>query len=163
MLPDYSMHLVGGDIDNITIEMVAQSLAYTNRYNGFFGAYSVAQHSVLVSRRCPDVFKLSGLLHDAPEMILSDVTSPVKNEMTRGDYKALEDHYHRAFDDKLNVQTRHFEVKEIDLRMLVTEARSFGCPLDHFPPVEPYDFKVDIWPAEAAKEAFLNKYRELTK
>lgn len=57
------------------IMSIAAALSHINRFNGHQGQYNVAQHCVLVSRMLPDEWKLSGLLHDATEAYLGDVTS----------------------------------------------------------------------------------------
>ena len=63
------------------IYSIAYSLSFINRFTGHAGAYSVAQHSILVAQHLPEEFKLSGLLHDATEAYLSDVSSPLKRLM----------------------------------------------------------------------------------
>lgn len=65
--------------EDIYIEDMARGLANLNRFNGQFGGYSVAQHSVLVSRICPPHLQLAGLLHDGPEYITGDLVHHVKH------------------------------------------------------------------------------------
>lgn len=72
------------DLNNPVYDIrdMAHSLARLCRYNGHcLGFYSVAEHSVLVSRIMED-FKLGdpfeGLLHDGTEAYLSDVPAPFK-------------------------------------------------------------------------------------
>ncbi|WP_226781860.1 hypothetical protein [Oceaniglobus trochenteri] len=56
---------------------IADTLAKINRFNGrTCGPWSVASHSVLVSQLCPPAQKANGLLHDAHEFIIGDLTSP---------------------------------------------------------------------------------------
>ena len=72
------MVLTDPDPKLIDIFDVAHHLANINRYVGAtFYPYSVAQHSVLVSYLMPEL-QMYGLLHDAPEYVLGDDSSPKK-------------------------------------------------------------------------------------
>jgi hypothetical protein len=161
MLGDFSIHTVGGAIgDKITPETIAHHLAHINRYNGAFGAYSVAQHCVHVSEQLPPLLKFSGLMHDVCEVWTGDITTPIKRYLGLP-AGHLEAHYLTQVDARWQVETRHKLVHEADLRMLITELVSFGAPLKGFPTAEPYDFTVRSWTAEQAKAAWLAVYYAL--
>ena len=84
---------------DIEIEDIAHGLARVARWNGQTRgdwAYSVAQHSLLVTDLCgelrarpPDSWLLAALLHDAPEYVVGDLITPFKAAVGSG-YKALE-------------------------------------------------------------------------
>lgn len=78
---------------DIEPQAMMESLLYVNRFTGHAGAYSVAQHSVLVA--CfvarltdrPELFR-EALYHDLHESYVGDVTSPLKSLLP--DYRAIE-------------------------------------------------------------------------
>lgn len=85
---------------DIEIEDIAHGLAFVARWNGQTRgdfAYSVAEHSLLVetlfgriSPKAPAKWHLAALLHDAPEYVIGDMISPVKDAVGP-DYGALDD------------------------------------------------------------------------
>ncbi len=85
---------------DIEIEDIAHGLAFVARWNGqTVGdfAYSVAEHSLLVEAlfcrivpNAPAKWKLAALLHDAPEYVIGDMISPVKNAVGPG-YEELDE------------------------------------------------------------------------
>lgn len=142
------------------IQHIAFRLSHINRFNGSVGAYSVAQHSVLVAEVLPDHLKLAGLLHDVSEAYIGDITRPLKGHIQG--YDELESFYDYVIDRHYGVEVHHPLVKEADMRMVVTEARSFGMPWGHFKHIgEPYDFTVQRMTPEEAMTQFVNLYKEL--
>jgi 5'-deoxynucleotidase YfbR-like HD superfamily hydrolase len=85
---------------DIEIEDIAHGLAFVARWNGQTAgdhAYSVAEHSLLVTDlfcrmqpKAPAKWQLAALLHDAPEYVIGDMISPVKNAVGPG-YEALDE------------------------------------------------------------------------
>jgi len=80
---------------------VANGLASTARYAGQLdGVYNVAQHSVLVAMLLEELhpgypqMHYAGLMHDATESLMGDVTSPLKKMLP--DYQAMEARLHAA-------------------------------------------------------------------
>lgn len=156
-------HHIGKPFVPCDIEEIAYRLSYINRFNGSVGSYSVAQHSVLVAHACPEHLQLAGLLHDVPEAYLGDVTAPLKRHIG-GKYEELEEFYHDVIDKHYGVDTRDADVKAVDLRMLVTEAKCFGMEMKWFEGLgKPYNLHIGNMRPAVARAEFLKLYRELTE
>ena len=99
MLSGRRLDLLNPTWSDVEIEDIAHGLSRVARWNGQTEgdwAYSVADHSVLVTRiavklrpNCSYEDRLIALLHDAPEYVIGDLISPFK-AMIGGDYKTLE-------------------------------------------------------------------------
>lgn len=75
------------DAESIDIRDIAHALSMVCRYTGHVGRhYSVAEHSVLVARLLeltgyPPLVQLCGLMHDAHEAYVADLSSPMKRAL----------------------------------------------------------------------------------
>lgn len=149
------------------VEDIATSLSKICRYNGHCnGFYSVAEHSVYVSRIVPDWLSLPGLFHDGPEAFIGDMAGPLK--LLLPDYKKIEATIEDAVAQRFNIPMEHFkhpEVKKADLRMLLTEQKQImPNPEDNWPctdGLEPADITIVGLNHEAARSLFLNRYYEI--
>jgi 5'-deoxynucleotidase YfbR-like HD superfamily hydrolase len=79
----------------ITVQMVADALSRLNRFTGHGTAYSVARHSVFVSRLLDMSTEVAmyGLIHDAHETVINDICWPVKQALgpaARAEFDAIE-------------------------------------------------------------------------
>lgn len=67
---------------DVAVEDIAAHLSKICRYNGACKRfYSVAEHSVIVSRLVPAELALSALFHDAAEAYCQDIVRPVKRHL----------------------------------------------------------------------------------
>ncbi len=73
------VNLVDPEVESIDIYDIASGLAYQGRFTGqTIEYYPVAIHSILVSYLVPPEQALAGLLHDAAEAYINDISRPVK-------------------------------------------------------------------------------------
>lgn len=163
--------------EQVCIEDIAHSLSLICRFNGHCKFhYSVAQHSVHVCDKLPKRQKLAGLLHDAAETYLGDVTRPLKRHIGFVDGDAAA----RSFSDveyaTLQVIFKVFEgpnlhcdwnrIIAVDNRMVMTEARDIMVkpPMPWHVPARPYaDLTIHEWTPKTAEMLFLQRFKELTK
>lgn len=81
--------------EQVDLGDIAHALAHINRFTGHVGTYSVAAHSIVVAHIARDLADaagastterllayLDGLLHDAHEAYINDLSSPMKRAMT---------------------------------------------------------------------------------
>jgi hypothetical protein len=152
------------------IKDIAHALSMNCRYTGHCSRfYSVAEHSVHVSNLLNGTgLELAGLLHDASEAYIADISSPVKNCLP--DYKKIEDNISATLFAKYGLEYPvHPAVKHCDLVMLSTEAHhlipSRGDTWDMWlyrkrPPVAA-GIKPSCVDPQVAKTLFLERYYEL--
>lgn len=120
--------LKGESRPDVPYEDIALGLARTARFNGqTTHFYSVAQHSVLVSRRVaeltddPEII-LKGLCHDMSESFTGDLISPLKALMPK--FKELERKIEDYINDSLGLAHVDYSlIKRADLELLATEKR----------------------------------------
>ncbi len=108
---------------DINIVDIAHSLSMTCRFGGHTTRfYSVAQHSALVAANVPAADALWGLLHDASEAYLADVSKPVKPLLTG--YSEIEGKVMAAVCQKFGLPPEMpASVKAMDATLLFTEKR----------------------------------------
>ena len=117
--------------EQIEIEDIAHALAHECRYAGHVKEfYSVAQHSVIVSRLCEPQDALWGLLHDGAEAYLGDVVKPLKVTGAFAAFREMELRMQLAICSRFGLPPEEpASVKRIDKAMVAIEARDLLAPL----------------------------------
>lgn len=107
----------------IHIATIARGLANICRYAGQVdGYYSVAEHSVLMSRMVAEEHAAEALMHDAAEALIGDIRKPLKAIWP--EYKALEEKLERFIAQRFGLQyPRHPDIKDADNRIIWLEQR----------------------------------------
>lgn len=157
----------------ISIADIAHALSLQCRFTGHVRKfYSVAEHSVHVSRICDPAEALWGLLHDASEAYLCDVSRPIKRLPEMAAYRAAEKNLQAAIMNRFGLAPDEPpSVKHADTIMLGVEARDLMSPLKH---PERWAWCTDLasgtkirvtrpWTPDQAREKFLARFAELTK
>lgn len=149
---------------DIDIDDIAHALAMKCRYNGHTSHfYSVAEHSVYVSHYVPAQYALWGLLHDASEAYLPDVSRPIKPHMPG--FRAIEDRVMDAVTTRFGMQASEpVAVKTVDTAILHDEKKAL-MPHDPLPwgiPGEGLGVRIECWSPTEAKVKFLQRFKALT-
>lgn len=118
-------HPLAPRVGDVKLKDIARALSCICRFGGHCNAfYSVAQHSVLVSRLVPGHLALLGLLHDAAEAYLGDIPRPFKRLPMFDAYRAAEAAAESAIAERFGLRYPFPpEVKAADDRALAIEAR----------------------------------------
>jgi hypothetical protein len=145
---------------------IAHALSNLCRYGGHCKKfYSVAEHSVHVSRVVPPEHALAGLLHDATEAYCADVPRPLKRFLTG--YAEIEQRIWVAIATRFQLPVDlPATVKEADNTVLLAEKEQILGPTPlpwHWAAgLNPADVRIDCWSPHDAKQAFIHRYLELT-
>lgn len=152
--------------EEVRIRDIAHALAQQCRFSGHTRQfYSVAQHSVEVSRHCPPERALWGLLHDASEAYLLDLPTPLKHLPEMSAYRAAERRLQRVIYTSFGLHgTPPASVKRADLLMLATEAAHFVWPQVAPWIALPNPLPIHLIPLSPvqAEMAFLQRFEQLT-
>ncbi|HLZ18041.1 MAG TPA: hypothetical protein VKO67_00435 [Smithellaceae bacterium] len=141
----------------VLVEDIIHSLPLINRFNGAtMFPYSVAQHSLYVAGLLPPELKLHGLLHDAAEVYVGDMVSPLKKIML--EYKQVEARITKVVAGVFGLcYPEPSKVKKADLAVLSAEhdqvlMPSYGPWYKDFP--KPAAIRIEQMPWEHVKEAY---------
>lgn len=150
--------------EDVCIEDIAHSLSMMCRYGGHSTRfYSVAEHSVLVSRYVDPEYALWGLLHDAAEAYSSDIPRPLKRNLP--DWKPMEDKIMAAVCERFGLAgDEPPQVKAVDLAITSDEKAAIMAPCERQWEALPAALGawVQGYGPEDAKRIFLEAFDALT-
>lgn len=149
--------------EDIAIEDIAHALSMLCRYGGHcLRFYSVAEHSIHLSRAVLPEHAMWALLHDASEAYLVDVPRPIKKNLLG--YKQFEDRLSQVIADVFRLPwPTPLAVKTADTAILTDE----WLVLMSKPPetwstdCAPLGITMNFWTPAEAEMAFLARYYEL--
>jgi hypothetical protein len=152
--------------EEVDINDIAHSLALQCRFNGhsiFF--YSIAQHSVLVSKIVSSEQALAALFHDASESYTGDIVSPLKKFLPP-EFKEIEKGIEKVIFEHFKIKNVDYcEIKKADKIALFTERRDLmkkpHSKWDDEGLFKPHPDKIIPLNPEKAEYEFLERYREL--
>lgn len=149
--------------EDVRIVDIAHALSMLCRYTGHCSKfYSVAEHSVHVSHVVPPDLALLGLMHDATEAYVNDLSRPLKRSLP--DYRKIEALNWYAIAEKFNL-ARHLprEVHDADIAVLLTEQAALMPRLPAEQGVSGEAARVHILAVSPpiAEKMFLQRYYEL--
>ena len=148
----------------IHIVSIAHALSHICRFTGHTREfYSVAQHCVMVSQIVPPELALAGLLHDAAEAYLGDVSKPLK--MILPDYLEIEKIVEKAVFThfKIGNTPYHAEIKRADAKMYLTERRDLmpSAPEQLLHGISPLQDRLIPLNSYSARRLFLQRFQYL--
>jgi hypothetical protein len=147
-------YLCDPDPAELDVEVIAHSLSKLCRYTGHTSShYSVAQHCVVVSRIVPRDLAMAGLMHDASEAYIGDISRPLKivlEDLAPGIVPGIENAIHAAVAERFGFLYPHDPlVKDADNVALATELPA------------PLEGRLYPWSDTIAESAFIRRFQEL--
>lgn len=162
------LDLLEPEPSSIFVEDIADALSKLCRFTGHTTSfYSVAQHCIHVSKLVPEHYALEGLMHDATEAFIGDLSTMLK-AILGAPIKLLENNLHWAIAYRFGLRyPMPAPIKAADWVSLATERRDLMVPVDaeawtiwNLP--EPDATRLYPMAPHLARDAFLRRFEELS-
>ena len=150
--------------EDVSIFDIARSLANICRFTGHTSRFfSVAEHCVRVSKMVPEEDALYGLLHDATEAYVGDLSFPLKHQPEMQPYLDIEAKVWAAIAAKFGLPEEEPPcVKEADRETCRQEGALLIKGWDDPPHDDPYPYVRCLRP-RIAQRIFLARFTELVR
>jgi len=156
-------YLLESDTCKIFIDDIAWALSNICRFNGHCkNFYSVAEHSIMVSRYTSINNKKWGLLHDAAEAYIGDLSRPLRACFKDGVIEKIENVILEAVANQFSLPFPiPEEVKRVDNLILASEAKllmvSHGNDWELEESPDHHISNLECWPPKEAYDRFLRE------
>jgi hypothetical protein len=157
--------------EEIRITEIAHSLGNICRFVGHCKHfYSVAEHSIHVSKLVPKHLACPALLHDAAEAYMGDLSRPIKQYIPV--FSDIEEKIMKAVYSKFGYDLSENEkevIREADNRVLAHEARQImrgntkDWNLDPMAEIYPEEVKIRFYSPDVSRVMFLKQYLKVIK
>ena len=156
-------------VDDITIADIAHHSAYQCRYAGAVKKhYSVAEHSVHISRYAIAEDQQEALLHDAGEAYVQDLLMGLKHSGLMEAYRTLEKSIEALINERFGIKSTpesRARIKALDTRIVMDETQDLMHDCTPFwearKGLEPLGIKVLALKNEDAELFFLRRFARL--
>ena len=158
-------------VEDFDVLDIARGLAFACRYRGQIKSYySVAEHSVLVSRHCDPEYAREALMHDAAEAYIGDMIRPLKRLPEMRGFVEAEEKIEAVLAVAYGLRTdpaAHRAWKSTDDRILIDEIAALSphpeLYLDRswLSGLQPLGAEILCYPPERAEVLFLARFGEL--
>ena len=161
-------HILEPREEEVCIADIAHALSLQCRFTGHTRFhYSVAQHSVYVSEILTAANALEGLLHDASEAYIGDMSRPLKHYSSCGkEYLLIEEKIEKVIRKKFGFpENMSSPVKWADNSLLYKEKEALMKPADwthNWGEHENVDINIASWTPALAEGRFLQRFYQLT-
>lgn len=161
-------------LEDIAIDDIAVSLSRLARYGGHTKfMYTVGQHSCYVSDLLlPYGVKvaLKGLLHDAAEAYIGDVSSPYKCLPHYEGYRAIEKNLEEAIFEAFKISGLDYwslEIKAADMALFAAEVHQImpyhAELIERAAAYRPADIPIEPWPEIRVVNEFMTRFKNLRR
>lgn len=158
----HKVHFMRPHVSEIDIRDIAHALSRIVRFNSHtLEPYYVLQHVCLCSDAAPTDCKREALSHDWAESYVGDCPSPLKTLIPQ--FGVIEARLEKVIARKFHYRFPYPDaVKEVDMRLLVTELRDLTRRSDWKDyPFTPLDQTIAPWDSETCKREFMKRYHRL--
>ena len=148
---------------------IAHHLAMLCRYTGACAQFfSVAEHSILVSQVVPPEYALAGLLHDAAEAYVGDLSRPLKQSGAVDGHLEIERRNWHAIAARYGVAPELPECVHVADWQVCLAEKAVLMPVDGVPwrhpryPNTAADVPIHCMSPYMAEKAFLRRFEQIT-